>query len=800
MSFNCNFGIDRMRRMKKEKRFKDFKTLRLGAFTLGVFLASSVNSRAQTPAAAAHLQTITVQPGESVRDLAQKYYGDANLWEEILRSNNLKSPTEVKPGMQLAVASNAVQLANRQLEEALQKIQKATEAGAKVFAPDSIGTSITMYDAAVVSRGKGDWKKTIELAQSASLKAGNALRETMAKRNVTGVAELTDRKGTVESRKQVEVVWSSAPLLAKFIEGEMVRTLSSSFAEISFHDESRIRLNENSQAVIQRMRVDLLEKKRQSSVSLVAGNAFALLQGNQKRKTFDVEVPGVSTRVNSKSFWVQKDEKATKFANYEGEIEVTSQGATVVLAENQGSLVEANSKPMRPTTLLPVPSRLAPENNQTVFGGQLTFTWTAIDGARNYWLEVSQEEAFRKVVVSANTIAGASYAATLADEGVFYWRVAAIDANGLPGRFSDAGFFSVVRDAKAPFLQLSSPEDQALVRENSIIVAGRTEKDVSVAVNGSKAAISPDETFEVPQTLKDGVNEIIIEATDAAGNTSSIRRTVTYVADSRVEISYDPALKQIAPKHFIFAGSDFALSGRTPPRSAITLHILSNKQSTRTFADQEGSFQIAIAALSPKEKFILTAQTPAGYTGRDTIFVEIDDTPPQIIFDAEVPSITSRANLQLQGAVSDAASLTLNGKSLSFDNGKFDEAVSLQPGMNSLRFTAADFAGNTSTLEKQILLDNEAPKLLAHKLTPQVTADGRAMHVVVNAQDQSALKRSAQFTVQAGSFVYTGYLIFNPATQAYEELVKIPKDAPATMILKSVTLEDYHGNRKEYQL
>jgi len=789
-----------MLRVKKKKRFKAFRASTLCAFLSVALLFFGEQSRAQTPALAANLQTITVQPGESVRDLAQKYYDDANLWEEILKSNNLKSPAEVKPGMQLTLASSIVQVANRRLDEALQKIQKATEAGAKVFASDSIGRSITMYDDAVVSRKNGDWKKSIELAQFAAIKAESALRETMSKRNVTGVAELSDHKGSVESRKQVEVVWSSAPLLAKFIEGEMVRTLSSSFAEISFHDESRIRLNENSQAVIQRMRVDLLEKKRQSSVSLVAGNAFALLQGNQKRKTFDVIVPGVSTKVNSKSFWIQKDDKTAKFANYEGELEVTSQGATVVLAENQGSLVESNKTPTRPATLLPSPQLMTPENNQRIFGDQATFKWSAIDGAKNYWLEVSREESFRKVVLSVNTLTGTVYTPTLADGGIYYWRVAAMDGNGLPSRFSNAGFFNIVRDAKAPFLQLSSPEDQILVRGNFVTVSGKTEKEVSVTVNGAKVEVFPDETFGFTQTLKDGANEIIVEAKDTAGNTSSIRRTITYVADSRVEISYDPALKQIALKHFVFAGSDFALGGRTRARSAITLQRPSSKQAMRTFADKEGSFQIAVAGLVGTERFILTAQTPAGYSAQDTLIVEVDDTPPQIVFDAELPSITSLATLRLQGRATGATSLLINEKPAALRNEKFDETLSLQPGKNALRITATDFAGNTSILEKQVLLDKEAPKLLAHKLIPQASTDGRLVQVVVSAQDESALKRSAQFTVQAGSFVYTGYLIFNPATQAYEELVKVPKDAPATISLKSVVLEDYHGNRREYQL
>ncbi len=62
------------------------------------------------------------------------------------------------------------------------------------------------------------------------------------------------------------------------------------------------------------------------------------------------------------------------------------------------------------------------------------------------------------------------------------------------------------------------------------------------------------------------------------------------------------------------------------------------------------------------------------------------------------------------------------------------------------------------------------------------------------------MKRTAKFILQAGSFSYSGYLKFNPASQAYEETATLPKDAPDGVKLKSVVLEDYYGNKKEYQL
>jgi len=228
-----------------------------------IYLIGGIDAVAQT----SRPLSITVQQNENIRDLAQKYLGDPDLWTEILKSNGLQSAAEIKPGMTLNISSDLVQLSHQQLQSALQSIQSATEAGAKVFAADSITRSIFLYDESVAHRKNGAWQKSIERARLAKITAENARRETMTKRNTTGVAELTDRKGSVESRMPVEPVWKEAQLKAKLVESEMVRTLSSSFAEITFHDESRIRLNENSQAVIQKMRVDLLAKKKESSVS-----------------------------------------------------------------------------------------------------------------------------------------------------------------------------------------------------------------------------------------------------------------------------------------------------------------------------------------------------------------------------------------------------------------------------------------------------------------------------------------------------------------------------------------------------
>jgi hypothetical protein len=766
----------------------------------GFFIISYLLCAPVIFAQSAKTLTVTVQEKESIRDLAQKYLGDPDLWEEILKSNGLSSAAEITPGMQLNIAADLVQLSNQQLQTALQAIQSATEAGAKVFASDSIAQAIAIYDEAMAQRKNGDWQKSIALSRTAKIKAENANRETLAKRNTTGVAELTDRKGSVESRKPSDNVWKDAPLQAKLLESEMVRTLSSSFAEITFHDESRIRLNENSQAVIQRMRVDLLEKKKESSVSLVAGNAFALLASNQKKKNFDFLIPGVSTKVNSKNFWVQKDEQTTKVANYEGQIELTAQGATVVVGENQGSLVKANQKPTTPTLLLPSPSLASPENNATFFDRQINFKWETVANAVHYWLEISRDKSFTNVVFNNNAVKSNSFTTTLSGEGSYYWRVASNDANGFPSRFSERGFFNIIRDTTAPFLQLTTPEDGAILRENFLRLSGSTEKDAALLLNGSAVKASSDGTFEAERPLKDGVNEILLEAKDSAGNVSRIRRSVTYVADSRVGISYSSTLKALRPKYFVVPNSEFTLSSASKPRATITLLRLSTLLSMRTFADDAGYFQFTIQNLFGKERFSLSATTPAGYSAKDTFMVEVDNTPPQIKLDADPPAVVAADTLRISGAIFGATNLKINEREIKFANDRFVADLQLQAGLNLIQIVANDFAGNVTTLEKRIVLDREPPKLLQHQITSQVAANAKLIKIEVKAQDASAMKRTAKYDLQAGSFSYSGYLKFNPASQAYEETATLPKDAPEGIKLKAVMLEDYYGNKKAYQL
>ena len=81
-----------------------------------------------------------------------------------------------------------------------------------------------------------------------------------------------------------------------------------------------------------------------------------------------------------------------------------------------------------------------------------------------------------------------------------------------------------------PELTVDKPEDNATINteSNRVEISGSTENDASITINGRIAVIKPDNTFSYSFPLSDGDNAIKIVATDMAGNTSTIERTIKY--------------------------------------------------------------------------------------------------------------------------------------------------------------------------------------------------------------------------------------------------------------------------------
>jgi hypothetical protein len=169
---------------------------------------------------------VTLKEGQSLRDLALHHLGDPNLWTEILKASDLASVADAKPGVELRIPVTQVSRAGKALASALDHIQAATQAGAKVFAADQIDEAVALHERAQARRQAGDWDAVIKLAGGAEAAADKALEAAAKARDAAVEALLSDRQGEVEGRRPRDLDWGDRPVRSVLTEEERVRTLS----------------------------------------------------------------------------------------------------------------------------------------------------------------------------------------------------------------------------------------------------------------------------------------------------------------------------------------------------------------------------------------------------------------------------------------------------------------------------------------------------------------------------------------------------------------------------------------------
>lgn len=90
--------------------------------------------------------------------------------------------------------------------------------------------------------------------------------------------------------------------------------------------------------------------------------------------------------------------------------------------------------------------------------------------------------------------------------------------------------FKVIYDRDRPNLSVSEPVDNKEIQGGlkQVKIAGKTNPDAYIFVNGSKIIINSDGTFSTDININEGENMINIKAQDAASNITEVTRKVIY--------------------------------------------------------------------------------------------------------------------------------------------------------------------------------------------------------------------------------------------------------------------------------
>ncbi|HUJ13232.1 MAG TPA: hypothetical protein VL284_05505 [Thermoanaerobaculia bacterium] len=348
-------------------------------------------------------------------------------------------------------------------------------------------------------------------------------------------AQFTTIEGDVQFQKSATSDWRRADVGKPLFNGDWVKTGDSASAELFFSNGTLYTVGPNA----------LLEIYAQASPgSSKKSNAVTMQIGSVEVATSDnastVRTPGTQVTVDSDSTTqVGVDrQKATSVVAEKGSVSVSSGsgGTPVKLASGQkvnataqGSISDVRNLVLPPALLTPADNQVYPVSDES----RVDFAWDPIPNANAYVLQVSRSRLFSSLEINSKrqkTTASAKVTA----EGAFYWRVAAIGADGEPGPFSTFRRFRVTgASADLGSANLESPPPSLKVNKPYSIggpfymIEGTTDPGSTVFINDEEVDVESNGHFKKLVSFnKVGRNSVVIKAVNAAGKQTIQSETV----------------------------------------------------------------------------------------------------------------------------------------------------------------------------------------------------------------------------------------------------------------------------------
>jgi hypothetical protein len=253
-------------------------------------------------------------------------------------------------------------------------------------------------------------------------------------------------------------------------EGAVLDVGAQGFVSLRLHDGSLLQLQANSRSTLLRLRDLPAAQRRNTLIELDRGRVDATVAPQPPGSRFQVKTPLATAGVRGTRFGVAVPAQAalTTADVVEGSVEVAAPAkargpaAAVVIGAGEGAVVRPGAAPLR-QALLPAPAMPALPMRVERLPGPLPIA--AVPGAARYRVEVADDEAFTRVLWTADgspplVLDGLS-------DGHYQLRARAIDANGLLG-LEASGRLWVKTTPVAPLAQL--PRDGQVLEPGRVVI------------------------------------------------------------------------------------------------------------------------------------------------------------------------------------------------------------------------------------------------------------------------------------------------------------------------------------------
>ncbi len=287
--------------------------------------------------------------------------------------------------------------------------------------------------------------------------------------------------------------------------------------------------------------------------------------------------------------------------------------------------------------------------------------------------------------------------------------------------------WSFVIDTTAPSLELTEPT-MTLTNVADLEVAGTTDLDATVTVNGVAVAVDPvTGEFVTTVTLAEGSNVLTILATDPAGNVATVVRTVTLDTVAPSVAIWTPAANALLNAPVVY------VTGSVEVGAQVTVNgILVGVTSGGTWA-------VYLTFADGLHTITVTAQDAAGNTATTGESITIDTTAPALSVTSPSAALTNVAALTVAGTTEAGATVTVNGVAATVQGGgAFTASITLASGANTITVVATDAAGNAATVVKTITLDTTAPVVTVTAPTDNLATNRSTVVVTGTVDDATA--------------------------------------------------------------
>ncbi len=351
-------------------------------------------------------------------------------------------------------------------------------------------------------------------------------------------ARFTTIEGTVKVKRVGTMEWVMADPSMALKKSDLVRTNPSSAAEVTFFDGTVVHVRPDSLITIEETSEDPRSKKRRVAWHISSGEVnFKTVRPNVPGSQTEISTPTVRTTTADSAagdIRVQADSGETEVKVSQGSTQiVTKTGEVRELSQGKGIRVDTAGK-AGPDLVLPgVPTLVAPPHQSEVSypdpaRATTHLHWNAVPDAVAYHLMLDYSAYFNKPIFD-RSIKSSSQPFNF-DVGKYYWRVAAVNKDGIEGPFSEFFRFAVTRPAGAAAGAGPPPPlvvDALDVRTNILQIKGRAEPGATVTVNAQRVDVMADGSFNEFITLeKPGRQVVLIRATSINGGVRELRRSV----------------------------------------------------------------------------------------------------------------------------------------------------------------------------------------------------------------------------------------------------------------------------------